>query len=30
LAAARATRPVPIKAVVVGIDGEIRTETWVA
>jgi len=30
LAAARASRSVPIKVVVVGIDGEIRTETWVA
>jgi hypothetical protein len=28
-AAERATRKVPIKAVVVGVDGEIRKEAWV-
>ena len=30
MAAARAARKVPIKAVVVGVDGEIRQEGWVA
>ena len=30
LAAARASRSVPIKVVVVGIDGEIRSEAWIA
>jgi len=30
MAAEKASRKVPIKAIVIGVDGEVRTERWVA